>query len=123
MDLQLKGKRALVTGSTSGIGRAVATALAKEGALVVVHGRDKKRAEEEAAAIADRGERALVALGDLSRDDGAATVVQYVRIGDSAASTSSSTTSVVATHDGWSKTRNPQTGRPCSTSTSSRRCG
>lgn len=78
MDLQLKGKRALVTGSTSGIGRAIATALAKEGALVVIHGRDKRRAEEEAAAIADHGERALVALGDLSREDDAATVVQYV---------------------------------------------
>lgn len=38
MDLQLRGKRALVTGSTAGIGLAVATGLCKEGASVVVNG-------------------------------------------------------------------------------------
>jgi NAD(P)-dependent dehydrogenase (short-subunit alcohol dehydrogenase family) len=45
MDLQLKGKRALVTGSSSGIGAGIAAELAQEGALVVVHGRDERRAE------------------------------------------------------------------------------
>ncbi|MFX8930136.1 SDR family NAD(P)-dependent oxidoreductase, partial [Acinetobacter baumannii] len=39
MDLQLAGKVALVTGSTAGIGRAIATALVQEGAEVVVNGR------------------------------------------------------------------------------------
>jgi NAD(P)-dependent dehydrogenase (short-subunit alcohol dehydrogenase family) len=43
MDLQLKGKRALVTGSTAGIGLAVAKALAREGAAVVVNGRTPER--------------------------------------------------------------------------------
>jgi NAD(P)-dependent dehydrogenase (short-subunit alcohol dehydrogenase family) len=49
MNLQLDGKRALVTGSTAGIGLAIATALAAEGATVVVNGRSQERV---AAAIA-----------------------------------------------------------------------
>jgi NAD(P)-dependent dehydrogenase (short-subunit alcohol dehydrogenase family) len=43
MDLQLTGKKALVTGSTAGIGLAIATALAREGADVVVNGRTEAR--------------------------------------------------------------------------------
>jgi NAD(P)-dependent dehydrogenase (short-subunit alcohol dehydrogenase family) len=43
MDLQLQGKRALVTGSTAGIGFAIATVLAREGAAVVLNGRDEAR--------------------------------------------------------------------------------
>ncbi len=48
MDLQLTGKRALVTGSTKGIGKAIAQALAAEGATVLVNGRN----EEEVAQLA-----------------------------------------------------------------------
>jgi 3-oxoacyl-[acyl-carrier protein] reductase len=40
MDLALKGKRALVTGSTTGIGEAIVGRLAAEGARVIVHGRN-----------------------------------------------------------------------------------
>src|SRR5258706_6813229 len=46
MDLELKGKRAIVTGSTAGIGLAIAVALAKEGAAVVVNGRGELRVAE-----------------------------------------------------------------------------
>jgi NAD(P)-dependent dehydrogenase (short-subunit alcohol dehydrogenase family) len=46
VDLQLRNKRALVTGSTAGIGYATAEALAREGAVVVVNGRTPKRVEE-----------------------------------------------------------------------------
>ncbi|WP_081440944.1 SDR family NAD(P)-dependent oxidoreductase [Ancylobacter novellus] len=42
MDLQLHGKRALVTGSTGGLGEAIAKMLAAEGAAVIVHGRDDR---------------------------------------------------------------------------------
>jgi len=70
MDLQLKDRRALVTGSSSGIGAAVARMLAEEGARVVVHGRDRERAEKVATGIKAVG----VALGDLSSDDACAAV-------------------------------------------------
>ena len=46
MDLQLRGKRALVTGSTAGIGLAAAAGLFREGASVVVNGRTPQRVEE-----------------------------------------------------------------------------
>lgn len=46
MDLQLKGKRALVTGSTAGIGFAIAQALVQEGANVIVNGRTKQRVDD-----------------------------------------------------------------------------
>jgi NAD(P)-dependent dehydrogenase (short-subunit alcohol dehydrogenase family) len=41
MDLQLQDKLALVTGSTAGIGRAIATTLAREGARVILNGRSR----------------------------------------------------------------------------------
>ncbi|MDE2303473.1 MAG: SDR family NAD(P)-dependent oxidoreductase [Sphingomonadales bacterium] len=62
MDLDLGGRRVLVTGSSSGIGEATATMLAAEGARVVVHGRDRARAEQVASAIGAAG----VAIGALS---------------------------------------------------------
>jgi 3-oxoacyl-[acyl-carrier protein] reductase len=78
MDLNLTGKRALVTGSSSGIGRGIATVLADEGAAVIVHGRNRKRAEETADLIRDAGGTAHLALGDLATDEGAAQVADAV---------------------------------------------
>src|SRR5579884_2820253 len=66
MDLQLQGKRALVTGSSSGIGAAIAATLAREGAAVVVHGRNRERAEQVAYEIGRGGGRVAVAIGDLT---------------------------------------------------------
>ena len=71
MDLRLAGKRALVTGSSSGIGEAIVKLLAAEGVAVVVHGRDESRANAVAEAIRAKGGEAEVALGDLTTDAGA----------------------------------------------------
>ncbi|HEY1376479.1 MAG TPA: SDR family NAD(P)-dependent oxidoreductase [Gemmataceae bacterium] len=51
MDLQLTNKKALVTGSTAGIGFAIASLLAQEGAVVVVNGRSQGRVEDAVGRI------------------------------------------------------------------------
>ena len=78
MDLQLKGKRALVTGSNTGIGQGIVRVLAREGATVIVHGRNRERAEASARELRDAGATAHVALGDLTTNEGAQAVVEAV---------------------------------------------
>ncbi|MBB4614280.1 SDR family NAD(P)-dependent oxidoreductase [Novosphingobium taihuense] len=68
MDLELNGKRALVTGSSSGIGAATAKLLGAEGARVMVHGRGAERAKAVAQSIIDAGGQASYVLGDLSNE-------------------------------------------------------
>jgi len=51
MDLKLQGKLALISGSTAGIGFAIATSLAQEGARVIVNGRSQSSVDEAAARI------------------------------------------------------------------------
>ncbi|MBW8783162.1 MAG: SDR family NAD(P)-dependent oxidoreductase [Novosphingobium sp.] len=81
MDLQLKGKRALVTGSSAGIGRAIAQVLAREGVTVAVHGRSIERTRETARMIGAGGGTAHVVIGNLATDEGAEAVIGAVREG------------------------------------------
>jgi 3-oxoacyl-[acyl-carrier protein] reductase len=65
MELGIAGRRALIAGSSSGIGAAIAVALAAEGARVVIHGRNKDRAESVAKTIRSEGGEADIICGDL----------------------------------------------------------
>lgn len=78
MNLQLEGKRVLVTGSSSGIGAGIAAVFGAEGAIAVVHGRDDGRAQAVAEEIRAGGGRSIVAIGDLSNDAGASAVKRLV---------------------------------------------
>jgi 3-oxoacyl-[acyl-carrier protein] reductase len=66
MDLGLKGKVALVTGSSSGIGRATALCLAEEGANIAVTGRDSARVSAVASEVKTHGVDVLAVLADIT---------------------------------------------------------
>src|SRR5512146_994013 len=67
MTLPLQGRVALVTGAGRNIGRAIALALARDGATVIVNGRSDKRAVEAVVGeIAAAGGKAMAAIGDVS---------------------------------------------------------
>jgi len=71
MELHLKGKKALVTGSSSGIGEAIAKCLAKEGVHVMVHGRKKEELNRVVREITQNGGIAQFVQGDLANDSDA----------------------------------------------------
>jgi NAD(P)-dependent dehydrogenase (short-subunit alcohol dehydrogenase family) len=73
MTTVLKGRTALVTGATSGIGRGVAQALAAAGAHVIVHGRDTARGAEVVDGIISAGGAAGFVPADLASGGGAIT--------------------------------------------------
>ena len=72
VETKLQGQTALVTGSTSGIGRGIALALAAEGAHVVVSGRNEARGAETVEAIRAAGGRAEFIRADISASAAAA---------------------------------------------------
>jgi NAD(P)-dependent dehydrogenase (short-subunit alcohol dehydrogenase family) len=69
--MSFEGKTVLVTGSTSGIGRAAAEQFGRDGAHVIVTGRDETRGREVVAAIESSGGTAEFIAADLSAPDGA----------------------------------------------------
>ena len=80
MNIDLSGKRAVVTGSTGGIGLAAAIALARAGACVVVNGRGEDRVEAAVRKVVDAVPRADVsgAAADLMTAEGCKTLVRAV---------------------------------------------
>jgi len=77
MDLQLKGKTALVTGGSEGIGKGIARALAREGVDVAVCARRKDKLDQAAAEIAKETGRKVVAIpADLTREADAKNFVE-----------------------------------------------
>jgi NAD(P)-dependent dehydrogenase (short-subunit alcohol dehydrogenase family) len=82
MDLELKDKRALVTGGSRGIGKAIARALAHEGADVAILARNAERLEATAAELAGTSGRKVVAVVADTTDDAqvAGAVADAVRL-------------------------------------------
>jgi NAD(P)-dependent dehydrogenase (short-subunit alcohol dehydrogenase family) len=80
MNLGLDGKRALVTGSTAGIGYAIAETLAREGADVIVNGRTKERVEQAIKSILASHPQANVhgLVADLGNAEGVRAAVQQL---------------------------------------------
>lgn len=77
MDLQLNGKLALISGSTAGIGYAIARTLAQEGATVIVNGRTQAAVDEAADRIrSETGSTVHGYAGDLSSPEAANEVVR-----------------------------------------------
>ncbi len=76
MNLALTGKVALVTGSSRGIGRGIALALAEEGCDLLLTGRDKEALASVAQSIAAKGRRAAISACDLRAAPSAAALVE-----------------------------------------------
>ena len=77
MDLGMQGKKALVTGGSEGIGKAVTRALAREGVDVAICARRKEPLEQAAAEIAKETGRKIVAIpSDVSKDAGCKSFIE-----------------------------------------------
>jgi len=84
MKIDLSGKRAVVSGSTAGIGFAIAAGLAGAGAAVVLNGRKEHSVREAVARLAGqiRGARVEGIAADLATADGAARFIDKIPAAD-----------------------------------------
>jgi NAD(P)-dependent dehydrogenase (short-subunit alcohol dehydrogenase family) len=77
MRKRLEGKVAIVTGASSGIGRATAVAFAREGARVVVAARREAELEATVRLVAEAGGQALAHVADVTREDEVRALVSF----------------------------------------------
>lgn len=70
MDLGLKGKKAIVTGGTRGIGRAIAETLAGEGVDIAICARNQDQVDEAVAALSSKGVKATGGVADIADGEG-----------------------------------------------------
>ena len=78
MDLELAGKVALITGSSRGIGRAIAELLAGEGCAIMLTGRDAAALEEAAQAVEAKGAKARKLVAELREEAAPAALIEAV---------------------------------------------
>jgi 3-oxoacyl-[acyl-carrier protein] reductase len=78
MNNRLEDRRALVTGSSRGIGRQIAIGLAQEGCNVILHGRSKENCEETVRLLEPFGVEVDVVEGDLSKEEDVRSIIATV---------------------------------------------
>ena len=76
MDLGLKGKNAAISGSSQGIGYAIAKSLAEEGCNVALSARNQERLDQAVADFEAKGVKAVGVLCDLSSEEGCAKFIE-----------------------------------------------
>ncbi len=76
--MKLKGKVVFITGSTRGIGKSFAAGFAREGAHVVIHGKDLEKAKAVAKEMEGLGGRAMAVAGDVSSSPDVARMVEEI---------------------------------------------
>lgn len=74
----LSGRRALITGSSQGIGYALALGLAEHGASIIINGRNAQKAEAAAEMIRSHGGHAVSAAFDVTEAEAARTAIAYI---------------------------------------------
>ena len=81
MDLGLKGKNAAITGSSQGIGYAIAKSLAEEGCNVALSARNQDRLDQAVADFKAKGVKAIGIICDLSSEEGCGKFIEEAASG------------------------------------------